>query len=333
LVGYLYHTVENANAGRDFGGTAFFISIKTEVQNRAFIYAVTNWHVAVRDGASILRVNRKDGGSDTFEYGPEDWTFIPKYDVAVALVPLNTNVHLFSLCEAPAGFVMRENIEEAKLGPGEDVFMVGRFIDHDGGPINRPAVRFGHISVMPSPIEQPNGIMADCYCIDLHSRSGYSGSPVFVYRTPGYDLEERQGATLEESSFLMSGTNFLALLGIHFAQFPEQWEIGKATPNRKIGESTGAVPLIQEGQYVKGLSGMTCLLPAWTIWEVLNLKELKEVRDKVNAALIAQLASEGKTPPVGESAFSGEASPEEARALIDEGLEVSPLPVLPEDRN
>ena len=28
----------------------------------------------------------------------------------------------------------------------------------------------------------------------------------------------------------------------------------------------------------------------------------------------------------------GEASPEEARALIDEGVEVSPLPVLPEDR-
>jgi hypothetical protein len=29
----------------------------------------------------------------------------------------------------------------------------------------------------------------------------------------------------------------------------------------------------------------------------------------------------------------GEASPEEARALVDEGIEVSPLPVLPEDRN
>jgi hypothetical protein len=29
----------------------------------------------------------------------------------------------------------------------------------------------------------------------------------------------------------------------------------------------------------------------------------------------------------------GEASPEEARALIEEGVEVSPLPTLPEDRN
>jgi hypothetical protein len=29
----------------------------------------------------------------------------------------------------------------------------------------------------------------------------------------------------------------------------------------------------------------------------------------------------------------GEASPEEARSLLDEGVEVSPLPVLPDDRN
>jgi len=29
----------------------------------------------------------------------------------------------------------------------------------------------------------------------------------------------------------------------------------------------------------------------------------------------------------------GEASPDEARALIDEGVEASPLPVLPDDRN
>jgi hypothetical protein len=29
----------------------------------------------------------------------------------------------------------------------------------------------------------------------------------------------------------------------------------------------------------------------------------------------------------------GEASPDEARALIEEGVEVTPLPVLPDDRN
>jgi hypothetical protein len=32
-------------------------------------------------------------------------------------------------------------------------------------------------------------------------------------------------------------------------------------------------------------------------------------------------------------AIYGEASPDEARSLIEEGVEVLPLPVLPEDRN
>lgn len=303
LVGYLYHSTEDSQTGADFGGTAFFVSIPSGVPNRAFTYAVTNWHVAVRDGASVLRVNRKDGETDSFEYGPENWTFTPKYDIAIVHVPLDTSIHEISLCQAPLGFVKREDVERVKLGPGEDVFMVGRFIDHDGGAINRPAVRFGNISVMPSPIEQPNGISADAYCVDLHTRSGYSGSPVFVYRTPGYDLEDTPGKTLEDSAFLIAGTNYLALLGIHFAQFPEQWEIAKGV-GKTSEESKGAVPLIQEGHYVKGLSGMTCVLPAWAIWEVLNLPELKGPRDEATARLMAELASGGKTPPVAESALA-----------------------------
>jgi hypothetical protein len=242
------------------------------------------------------------GKTDTFEYGPEDWHFLPKYDIAVVQVPLDGKVHQYSLCQAPTGFAMPENIKEARLGPGEDVFMVGRFIDHDGGSINRPAVRFGNISVMPSPIEQPNGMMADCYCVDLHSRSGYSGSPVFAYRTPGFDLEQTVGTTPEDRYILLAGTNYLALLGIHFAQFPEEWEIGTGKPIRKKdSESAGAVPLIQEGRYVKGLSGMICVLPAWSIWEVLNMPILKDGRFNADQRIMGELASEGKTPPVAES--------------------------------
>ena len=36
---------------------------------------------------------------------------------------------------------------------------------------------------------------------------------------------------------------------------------------------------------------------------------------------------------VEERAIYGEASPEEARALVEEGIAVAPLPILPEDRN
>jgi len=300
-VGYLYHDGDDAEKGADFGGTAFFVAIDSTIPNRKFIYAVTNWHVAVRDGASVLRVNNIEGvgdATDIWNFGPENWFFDPRYDIAVVPLQLRSERHIFSVLPAPDALVMSDNIKRAKLEPGEDVFMVGRFIDHDGGTINRPAVRFGNISVMPAPIEQPNGLMADAYCIDLHSRSGYSGSAVFVYRTPGYDLEQIGPKDFKEAKLLFAGANYLALLGIHFAQFPEQWEIGReAAP-----ATQSSVPLVKTGQYVKGLSGMTCVLPAWYIWEVLNLPELKRQREEADARIRAEMIAKGEMPPEAEGA-------------------------------
>lgn len=297
---YLYHSVEDAEAGRDFGGTGFFVVIEADTPGRAFFYAVTNWHVACQDGASVMRVNTVDGKTDIIEFGPEDWAFLPKYDIAVLSFPYVPGRHLITAMPAPEGLARARDIAREKLGPGEDVFMVGRFIDHDGGAINRPSVRFGNISVMPAPVDQPNRGSADAYCIDLHSRSGYSGSPVFVYRTPGFNLEDRLANDISKSQILLAGTNYLALLGIHFAQFPEEWEI--AERKKKPVAASSAVPLIQEGKYLKGLSGMTCVLPADAIWEVLTMPELKKQRDESNAALKASLSSTGNAVPEPESA-------------------------------
>jgi hypothetical protein len=273
---YLYESVESARIGKEFGGTAFLVAVPSRFKHRTFCYAVTNWHVAPQ-GSSVLRVNRRDGTPEIFEFGPEEWEFDPNYDIAVKAVPLNPDVHDVAFVHVN-GFVTREKLESEKIGPGDDVFMVGRFVDHDGGAINRPAVRFGNVSVMPSPIKQGNGRMADSYCIDLHSRPGYSGSPVFVYRTPGYDLEETLGQSVEESYALLAGTNYLGLLGIHFGQFPEIWEL----KDRGYPAKEGSVPLIREGAYVKGLSGMACVLPAWTILNVLNMPKLRQQREEAD---------------------------------------------------
>jgi len=67
--------------------------------------------------------------------------------------------------------------------------------------------------------------------------------------------------------------------------------------------------------------------------------KLKELRDHIvkNADNVGErFPSEARKMHYGEKEHRpiyGEASPEEARALIDEGVEVSPLPVLPDDRN
>jgi hypothetical protein len=67
--------------------------------------------------------------------------------------------------------------------------------------------------------------------------------------------------------------------------------------------------------------------------------KLKELRDYVvkNADNVGErFPNEARKMHYGDiehRPIYGEASPDEARALIEEGVEVSPLPVLPEDRN
>src|SRR6185312_10181152 len=72
---YLYHDESNARQGKDFGGTGFLVGIPSSVPGHQYVYAVSNWHVAVRDGASVIRLNTKDGGTDVFDFGPEEWEF------------------------------------------------------------------------------------------------------------------------------------------------------------------------------------------------------------------------------------------------------------------
>jgi len=67
--------------------------------------------------------------------------------------------------------------------------------------------------------------------------------------------------------------------------------------------------------------------------------KLKELRDHIvkNADNVGErFPNEARKMHYGDiehRPIYGEASPDEARALIEEGVEVSPLPVLPEDRN
>ena len=67
--------------------------------------------------------------------------------------------------------------------------------------------------------------------------------------------------------------------------------------------------------------------------------KLKELRDHIvkNADNVGEhFPNEARKMHYGDiehRPIYGEASPDEARVLIEEGVEVSPLPVLPDDRN
>jgi hypothetical protein len=82
----------------------------------------------------------------------------------------------------------------------------------------------------------------------------------------------------------------LKLLGIHWGQFPEEWELKHPDKIDKQERSH----LITDGAYVAGLSGMTCVIPAWQILEVLDVPKL---RDRRIAALRA-----ARKAPISEAA-------------------------------
>lgn len=297
---YLYKSRADAEAGVNKGGTGFWVSMPAGVGGE-YIYAVSNWHVAVKGGYSVIRVNKTDGGIDIFDLDPSEWFFKPQWhDVAIADAPTRQPHHSFRTI--PISMLATNSMVEGKqIGPGEDIFMIGRFVDSDGGKTNVPAVRFGNISVMPQKIGTLTGaIDVESYILDVHSRTGYSGSPVFVYRTMGSDLRRIAGKTLAvpESKMLM-------LLGIHWGQFPETWEISTG------GDVEEENSLPSSAKYVQGWSGMTLAAPAGAILELLEMPELRRRRVKA----VREYLDTKRNAPRGELAMQETSQDEEQPAV------------------
>lgn len=282
---YLYPTVRDAQEGGPRGATGFFVSLKTKSDpSRYFTYAVSNHH-ALTAGSTVIRLNRKDGRAEIHETDPSDWTFTAGgADLAVLPVGLSEDEHDHTTIPEQL-FASPESVSELGIGPGDDVFMIGRFVNHDGGiPNNRPAVRFGHISVDPTMMHF-EGRRSLSYVLDVHSRTGYSGSPVFFYRTPGSDL-----SYVGDGGGVEIGNAYVKLLAVHYAQFPETWELA-SKPKKDLPSE--ALPLIvdEEKHVIVGVSGMTCAIPAWVLRDLLNDPSLVQIREAEEERLLRAKAS------------------------------------------
>jgi hypothetical protein len=294
---YLYRSEKEARTGQDPQGTGFLVAEPSTVPYagywQAHVYAVTNWHVAVEHlpddpPAPVIRLNRKDGEPHVIPLGIDDWRGLPDLDIVVTPIDIPSDVNALAI---PSSMIVTQSrVGLLEIGVGEDVFMMGLFVDHHGGTTNVPAARFGNISMMPNPralVDQGNLPDVEAYVLDMHSRSGFSGSPVFVYRTFGSDLAvpisshfsiEVEGTNnvrfplrphepqRERYRLKVKHETMFELLGIHYAQFPEEFESEKAG-------------------VITGLSGMTCALPAWHLEKLLTLPEFVDMRAEKDKAL------------------------------------------------
>jgi hypothetical protein len=300
------------------------------------VYAVSCHHVAVADGASILRINTKSGGSRLIETEPHEWEFIGGGD-DLAAVDVTDRFDAGSdeiLFIRQALFVSKEFMRAEEIGIGEDGFMLGLFANHPGGKRNLVAARFGNLSLLANddaPLQQPNGQWRPTHIFDMRSRSGFSGSPVFIYRTPGGDLREsanrgefesfrrrdmRMGApnplgirgdyggdSGSSYAFEIHQNTFLALLGIHLGHYSETIEakkIRKAEPESD--------DIIRDRDLIKISGGMTIVAPAWEITKLLDLPVFQEQRRKREQRLDAMRSEQIRAEPesIGQPGASAE---------------------------
>jgi hypothetical protein len=294
---FLYPTEADAIAGTNSGGTGFLVAVPskrwpTQVQH---VHGITNYHVAVfnEEGrpSPVLRIARTNSPPQIVNLDPSNWFFKPKSCDLAVTPPLLFDRTGIAFLDMQSFFLNEAEEKQIEVGPADDVFMIGRFVDYDGIETNSPALRFGHISIMDAKIKQHTGFFGRSIVVDMHSRSGFSGSPVFVYRTLGsYFLESQPG------SILTGAGHTLKLLGMHWGQFPESWEL-KDKPQQSLRHQAA---LITEGKYVEGLSGMTCVIPASQIIDVFNAPDLVQMREQLEISLQPQVDKHLKNTPKAE---------------------------------
>jgi hypothetical protein len=284
----------------------------TEPDILVHYYGVTNWHLA-NQGASIIRINTKDGRSRYLKYAPDDWQFIPNTD-DLSAIDLTDDLKLDTdqVAAYPEYlFVTERAIEKLEIKIGENALMVGMLRNHPGDRQNHPVARFGNVSFLAnkdSLIRQPTKFARPSHLIDMRSRTGFSGSPVSIWRTPTdallnprykkwdphYDhaLDEFRTGHAEEL-YVGGSTLFIGLLGIHCGQF---WEPVKAYKSPPTDERDGDP--IHEGDQLYIQSGMTIVVPAWRISELLALETFKMAREKRDAERREEFARTTPAPEV-----------------------------------
>lgn len=200
---YLYKNIGDAKTGVAAGGCGFFVSVGSDRHGATgcgYRYAVTCRHLLDK-GFLTIRVNTRLGEPDYFETVSGNWERSSDNDVAAYGIDLSDEKHLTRevyhrispvLVEqyprafhygGLLSFVTEEIINEHGIGIGDEVFLVGRLIDHSGKQKNAPSARFGNISMTPfeSIFNKTLSKNVEVFLCEVKSIGGFSGSPVFVY--------------------------------------------------------------------------------------------------------------------------------------------------------
>lgn len=258
---YLYPDAPSAAAGMRAGGSGFLVGVQIEDGLEHLDlwvpFAVSNRHV-IKNGCTIVRVSMMDGGpADILELDERSWLFHPDHDLAIAPLDLVVGRHRVKLALWPQHFLTEQVVAQYRMGPGDECFMVSRFIAHDGRQRNTPSVRFGTIAQMPTErIRCDDGSEQESFLVEARSIAGHSGSPVFIWIPPYSGM-----ATGRMSGSWTAGP---WLLGVDHCHLFSQERIYSRATGRPVNEDW----------HVRGNTGMMGVVPAWRLAEMFKFPDI-----------------------------------------------------------
>jgi hypothetical protein len=280
---FVYPSMQAARRGQSAGGTGFLVCIKfKENSEYAQIYAVTNKHVVESCGSNVVLRLNSDEGVECLATVKGDWVPHPLGTYDISVLPLdmpdcNTAHRRFIVDEL---FLTESRLRGLDIGPGDDTFMAGRFIGHEGKVENIVPVRFGNIAALPNePIRMGTEDKGANFLVEMRSISGYSGSPVFVFIDPNRPRPPMWLAPALPPYNAERHGPFL--LGIDAGHIETQLEIKNAKKTGKIGT-------------VSFITAMSVVVPAWHLSEILygddfvnqREKEDREITEKKNKGFV-----------------------------------------------
>ncbi|MDE2227935.1 MAG: trypsin-like peptidase domain-containing protein [Alphaproteobacteria bacterium] len=247
---YLYPDERSAREGERAGGTGFLIgeSLVPGSQVRWLGYIVTNAHI-IDGGSCVVRLNSAAGGTEILSTDERSWHRLNDgTDLAICLVELEQSVHLVTMLSR-AYLLTKEWAAKINLGPGDDVALIGRYINNEGKQKNLPTIRFGSIAQMPyEQIECAAIAPQESFLVEVRAIGGYSGSPVFVQFPEFRRLKASEGPP-----------RLSWLLGVEWCLFHE-WS--------RVCDGNGHP--WKNGDQVAVHTGMCGVIPSWKLLELLD---------------------------------------------------------------
>jgi len=255
-----------------YRGTAYFISVPGAYGDPSWIFLATAKHIADRLGSDfIVRVNRKDGTPLVMDGTGSKWWHHPTdpdgVDAAVTTFgpPLEIGRSLDSTTLPLAMFATDAVLKKQNIGIGDQLFITGLFAYLQKTSRNLPIVRTGNLAMMPGEKIPFASKKLEAYLLESRSISGLSGSPVFVRNTVNF--HGMDGENNPVVSHMTSGTFYF------------------------LGSMIGHWDAPEDGVYVhaeKVNMGISAMVPAQKIVEIISHPELVEMRKKWDEDVIAK---------------------------------------------